>query len=239
MMIRRIFYHMIKGPFIVLLFSYAFLSLPLFSQSPQTIDLKEIPQKKVRHYIEVRKIDLMQNFSFIHASWKKNIDPSSFHTREKTFYIKDKLPHVWECYRGANPTKSWTGHFVTFGLLLTKYSNSVEYLNNCSFPQVDTGQVYFLNLRLIGGLFNIPVAFEIINIDTVNRKIEFSYLEGNKSQGKQIIQFIDNEDGYTKIIHRSFFKSNSPLRDILIYPHFHKKLIEEFHRNMKALVLNM
>jgi hypothetical protein len=89
------------------------------------------------------------------------------------------------------------------------------------------------------GLFNLPMAFEIINIDPVERLIEFSYIDGNKARGKQTIQFTDNDDGRIRITHKSFFKSNSPFRDNLLYPYFHRKFIREFHRNMKQLIYAM
>jgi len=37
-------------------------------------------------------------------------------------------------------------------------------------------------------------------------------------------------------VHRSYFKSGSKLYDALLYPHFHKKFVKEFHRNMGQLV---
>jgi hypothetical protein len=206
------------------------------SQIPQTINLKEIPQRKVRKYIEARDINYMQDFSVIHASWKKGIDESAFQFHEKTFFLTDKLAHVWDCYKQANPTKSWKGPFVKFGLLISKHSNSVVYSKNLYFPEIDTGQVYFLDLKLMRGLFNLPMAFEIIKLDPLQRIIEFSYIDGNKSAGKQTIQFSDNDDGRIRITHKSYFRSDSRFRDNILYPYFHRKFIKEFHRNMKQMV---
>ncbi len=207
-----------------------------YSQIPQTINLKDVPQRKVRKYIEARDINHMQDFSVIHASWKKGIDESTFQFHEKTFFLKDKLPHVWDCYNQANPNKSWKGPFVRFGLLISKKSNSVVYSKNSVFPEIDTGQVYFLDLKLMRGLFNLPMAFEIIKLDPILRIIEFSYIDGNKSKGKQTIQFSDNDDGRIRITHKSYFKSDSRFRDNMLYPYFHRKFIKEFHRNMKQMV---
>jgi hypothetical protein len=86
------------------------------------------------------------------------------------------------------------------------------------------------------GLFNIPVAFEIITIDQKKQIMEISYIDNNKSLGKQTIQFFDNGDGSTKIVHLSYFKSESAFRDSFLYPHFHNKFIREFHGNMKQLI---
>jgi hypothetical protein len=232
-----IFRKMLTGsfslPFVILFIPWILMSPPCFSQKAQTISLKEIPQKKVRHYIETREINYMQDFSLIHASWKKGTDPSAFRVHQKTFIIDNKLKDVWSCYRHAYPVKSWNTHFIKVGLLISKDSNTVTYLSNSIYPQVDTGQVVFLDLKIFKGLLNVPLAFEITNIDPFQKILEFSYIDGNKSSGKQTIQFFDNGDGRTRIVHKSYFKSDSPFRDKILYPYFHTRFIKEFHRNMK------
>lgn len=213
-----------------------FSSLSAVSQSVRIINLEEIPHRKVRKYIVDRSIDKMSDFSTIHASCKKNIDESAFNVTEKTFYLKYKLPIVWECYSQANPVRIWNGRTVGFGLMISKHLKSAAYANSSSFAEIDTGQVFFLNIRFLKGLFNIPVAFEIINIDEKMQIVEFSYIENNKSLGKQIMHFSDDGDGNTRIDHITYFKSSSNLRDGLLYPYFHKKFIREFHNNMRHII---
>jgi hypothetical protein len=209
------------------------ITLQCISQSPCSINLKEIRQRKVRRYISLRGIDQMQNFNLLQPSWKKGTDISDFHLNEKVFFLKNSLPDVWESYRGINPAETWNHHSIRLGLLISKCTNSVTYTRNQVFPEIDTGQVYFLNLRLIKGIFNIPVAFEITNIDFSRQLMEFSYIENNKSLGKQSIRFFDHGDGKTRIVHQSYFRSGSNFRDNFLYPIFHKKFIREFHRNMQ------
>ena len=220
---------------IILVVEFTFLSSFCHSQDVKTIDLKAIRQKTVRRYITERKIDQMNDFSLIHASWKNETDELDFNFREKVFFLKYKVANVWNFYRHANPAEVWNKQSIRLGLLISKPSNSAFYVNNIAFPDMDTGQVYFLKLRLAKGLFNIPVAFEIIKIDYDKQLFEFSYIENNKSKGKQTIQFFDNNKGDTRIVHQSYFKSESSFRDLL-YPHFHKKFIKEFHRNMKHYI---
>jgi hypothetical protein len=215
---------------------FGFSSLSGVSQSLKIINLEEIHQKKVRQYILSRSIDTMQNFSSIHASCKKDINESNYKINEKTFYLKYSFSKVWECYSIGNPLKTWNGPCIGLGLLITKSSKSVRYAQSSIFPEIDTGQVYFLNLRLLKGLINLPVAFEVINIDRIRHIVEISYLDDNKSRGKQTIQFFDNGVGRTMIVHRSYFKSESWFRDDLFYPYFHKKFIKEFHRNMEQYI---
>ena len=226
----------VKINMINLMFVFGFSSLSGVSQTLKRINLEDIPQRKVRKYIASREIDTMHDFSSIHDSWKKGIIESDFKVNEKIFYLKYKLSDVWECYWHANPFKTWDGKSVRLELLISKSLNTVVYTNNSFFPEIDTGQVYFLNLKLMKGLFNVPVAFEIINIDPKLQIVEISYIDNNKSQGKQTIQFFDNGEGSTRIVHRSYFKSDSWLREDLFYPYFHKKFIKEFHRNMKQLI---
>lgn len=206
-----------------------------FSQAESSIDLNQVHQKKVRKYVIANAIDKMRDFSLIHPSWKKDVRESDYRMIEKTFRLKASPASVWNGYRHANSVEMWSGHSVKFGLLISKVSNKVTYDSNNTFPEIDTGQVYFLDLRLLKGLLNLPVAFEIINIDQKDRIIEFSYLENNKSKGKQTIRIVDGEDGFTSIVHKTYFRSASAFRDDL-YPFFHKRFIMEFHRNMNRSI---
>jgi hypothetical protein len=223
---------------LIYLFLSGFISQSSLSQIPQTIKLEEIPQRKVRNYMVSSQIDQMNDFSAIHSSWKSNNSESDFNINEKTFYLNARLPAVWDCYRHVNFVRAWNGKSVRFGLLIVKSTNTVIYPKNSVLPEADTGQVYFLELKLMKGLFNIPVAFEITHIDEALQIIEFSYIDGNKSEGKQTIRFFDNGDGTTRIVHRSYFRSNSSFRDNILYPFFHKKFIREFHENMKEYLEN-
>lgn len=223
---------------ILFLFIWGISLQTAVSQVLRRINLEEIPQRKVRNYISTRSIDKMQDYYSIQPSWKREIDASGFKTVEKTFFLKYDLSDVWEFYRHASTFKMWNGRSIGFGLLITKCSKIITYAKSISCPSVDTGQIYFLNIKLFKGIFNIPVAFQIINIDQLNRMVEFSYIDKNKSMGKQTIQFFDDGIGRTRIVHKSYFKSHSAFRDAWLYPYFHKKFIREFHRNMNRLIDN-
>jgi hypothetical protein len=173
----------------------------------------------------------MHDFSLIRSSWKKDAIESDFRIIEKTFKLKVSHAIVWNTYRYANSMEMWNSRSVKLGLLISKNTNTVTYNSNDFSPEIDTGQVYFLRLRLLKGLLNLPVAFEIIKINQEEEIIEFSYLEKNKSKGKQTLHIFDSGNGGTTIVHRTYFKSGSLLRDDL-YPFFHKRFIKEFHRNM-------
>ena len=199
------------------------------------IRLEQIHQKKIRKYIECLIEENKHQFSEIHPTWNSGTDCSGYSKNEMTFFFDGSLRDIWNGYISANPSRSWNGRKVSFGVLLQKFPSNILYDHdpiNC----VDTGQIYFLNLKLLYGISKLPVAFEIITVDTLKKIIEFSYIEGNKSSGVQQIKFTDVEAGVTKIIHTSYFKSDSRFRDKWIYPFFHKKIVKDFHRNMSILL---
>jgi hypothetical protein len=199
------------------------------------IKLEQIHQRTIRKYIECQIGENKHQFSEIHPSWTKGKDLSGYSKNEMTFLLKDELQDVWQGYLSADPSKSWTGRMVSFGLLLQKFPGNIFY-NHDLIMGVDTGQVCFLNLKLLLGIFNVPVAFEIITVDPVEKVIEFSYIEGNKSSGVQHVKFLDIGGGCTEIVHTSYFKSDSHLRDKWLYPFFHEKIVNGFHYNMKKLL---
>jgi hypothetical protein len=213
-------------------------NLSVFAQTGKPINLDEISQKNVRKYIASRSIDQMDDFSSIQPSWKKETAESDFHVIEKEFFFRQKLSDIWSFYREASSYEMWNGRSVKFGLLLLKHQNSVIYSGNKSFPAIDTGQIYFLDVKLLKGILNVPLAFEITGIDQEHKIIELSYIDHNTSRGKQTLQFFDNGDGRTRIVHLSYFKSESAIRDDYLYPYFHEKFIMEFHRNMRKLYRN-
>lgn len=217
----------------VIALSSAIIPLTANSQDNESINLSRIPQRKVRNYIKSRSIDRIHDFSSLHSSWKKEYNPADFNRNEKIFYFKYKVKNVWDCYMHANPVKTWNRKSVRFGLLISKYRNSITYRSSDNVPLFDTGQVFFLDLKILKGIFNIPVAFEVTNIDYAKQLIEFGYLENNVSKGKQTIQFSSDGNDGTRIVHCSYFKSGSALRDKIFYPYFHKKFINCFHRRMK------
>ncbi|MBN1117713.1 MAG: hypothetical protein JXA77_10940 [Bacteroidales bacterium] len=215
---------------------YSLITIGLFAQPVgSAIEMNLIAYKSVRTFISDNNIDAPEVYKDIKPSWFSRTDPSSYNLHVKQFIVNEDISKVWQCYEKANPTYAWSGRMVDFGLLISKYNNSFTYETKGDFSKIDTGQVYFLNLKLLKGIYNIPVAFEIINVDPESKIIEFSYISENKSQGKQIIQFIELENGKTEVIHKSYFRSDSKLRDG-IYPYYHKKIIKDFHHNMRRLI---
>jgi hypothetical protein len=89
----------------------------------------------------------------------------------------------------------------------------------------------------MSGLKNLATAFEFTSIDKENKIIEFSYLKGNISMGKQRIQFYETTKGYTRILHTSYYRNSNVFRNYFFYPFFHTRTTHEFHRNNKRQIL--
>jgi hypothetical protein len=205
-----------------------------FSQSASGhIDMTRIPQKKIRTLLNSQLPDRNnQYFNELKASYQFGQNLTGYHILQSVYFVKELPEDVWKAYQETSPAKSWHGSMVSFGLLISKSKNTVMYNNDSYFAGIDTGQVFYVNLKIMKGLYNLAVGLEVIRIDTIHKSITFSYLKGGKSKGEQTIYFIPSKKG-TEIIHQTAFKSGSFFRDRYLYPYFHRIAINEFHRNMK------
>jgi len=199
------------------------------------IEFERIHQRTIRKYIARQIEEGMYHFDDIHSSYTKGQDLSTFKEKVMTFFLNGNMQDIWQGYTSANPVLSWNGRTISFGVLLWKYPGQAFYDQDL-ITGVDTGQVYYLNLSLLMGIFNLPVAFEMITVNPIDKIIEFSYIDGNKSIGVQQVRFIDYGDDQTEIIHTSYYKSNSYIRDKWMYPYFHKRIVKDFHHNMQKLL---
>jgi hypothetical protein len=199
------------------------------------VELDRISQEKIREYLKTEQKHGVQTFEEIKPSLQINSDIKGYHVRENVYQVKKGIDEVWSNYINRSPNKSWNGKKVSFGFLFSKKEDRIVY-NDENLQKIDTGMVVYVNLRLMSGLVNIATAFEIIDIDKENKIIEFSYLSGNVSEGKQRLQFYQTKKGYTQILHTSFYKSNTVLKNYLLYPYFHTRITNEFHRNFKKLM---
>lgn len=202
------------------------------------IDLEQIPQEKVRVMVASLQQEKITRLSELQSTFTWGQDMKGYCWLESAYRIKESPSAVWEIYNNTSPAESWNGRMVSFGLLISKYQNKVMYREDNYFTGIDTGQVFYVNLRIMRGLYNLAVGLEIIDIDPVNRSITFSYLKGGKSRGEQTIYFIPSRKGYTEVIHQTAFKSDSYLRDRYLYPYFHRIAINEFHRNMRNAIFH-
>ncbi len=198
------------------------------------INFDKVTQKKVRNFLMEEENNGIELLTDIEPTMQANSNTEGYRIHSKEYFLKDSLNKIWQLYVNTNPGDSWDGKKVSFGLMYSNKDNKVVYRDE-HISQLDTGLVVFLNLKLMKGILNLPAVFEFITIDKVKRIIEFSYVDGNITRGKQRLQFTETAKGYTRILHTSFYKSGSSIRDRILYPYFHEKVSNEFHRNMKRL----
>lgn len=204
----------------------------LAQMSLDEIDMQKIPQKKVRAYIQGQKLLNIHKFSDLLPTCCNGQDLTAYHHIEKIYVVKENINQLWEKYKSASPADLWKSKMVSFSFLYSMTDNRIMYSDGI-YTGIQPGQVLYLNMKLLRGIYNLALAFEIVTVDDVNKIIEFSYVNGGKSAGKQIIQLVKTTDGYTQITHKSIFKSNSSFRDKALYPVFHNKATRQFHHNVQ------
>ncbi len=203
--------------------------------SLRNIDVKLIPQKKIRLFIHKHILAHHSKFSDLHMEYSHLSDSGTYCREEQRFILKEKIANVWKAYRSFRPAEVWNGKLITYGVSYSSDTKKISYCNSQN-SGIDTGEIILLNLRLLKGTINLAVGIEITSIDSLKQYLEFCYINGDISRGIQRIQLVSTPEGYTQIIHTTLFKSKSAFRDRYIYPFFHRKTVNEFHKNMRELV---
>lgn len=173
-----------------------------------------------------------QDFANLRPLCYEKSDSSAYRRHSRSFLVEANLEKVWRVYTSIHPKDTWRGNMVTFGCQYSRGNNMITYLND-DFEGLNVGQVLFMNLRLLGGLVNIPVSHEIMEVNEKEHYIKICYLEKGAAQGTQWIRFFSTPEGFTRIVHETRYRSNSRFRDKYLYPGLHSKAITEFHRHIR------
>jgi hypothetical protein len=197
----------------------------------KNVDLNKIPQKSIRTFIQAQLKNNINAFSDLKSTYTIGEDLSKFLIHQVDYKVPYPLDTVWRHYLTANPSKVWNGNMLSFGLMVSKYDGEIMYTDG-EYSAAKVGQVFYINLNILGGLIKLPVAHEIIAIEPEKFYFELSYVEGRKNLGKQRIAFSKASNGHTEIVHTTYYISDSKFRDRYIYPYFHSKAIGEWHQNM-------
>ena len=203
--------------------------------SLRNIDVKQIPQKKIRLFIHKHILANHARFSDLHMEYNHLSDSGTYSRVEQRFILKEKIASVWNAYSSFHPAEIWNGKLITYGVSFSANAKNICYRGSQN-SRIDTGEIILLNLSLLKGTVNLAVGIEITSIDSLKQCLEFCYINGDISKGIQRIQLVTTAEGYTQVIHTSLFKSKSAFRDRYIYPFFHRRTVNEFHKNMRELV---
>lgn len=198
------------------------------------IDTGRIGQEKICEYIEWQQETGIETVADIAPSLSANSSVKGYRVRENVYILKHRLQEVWQQYIFTNPSRAWNSKRVSVGFVITKDQNIAYY--NDDITRIDTGMVVYINIKIAHGLKSLATAFEFTKIDPENKIIEFSYIKGNGSVGKQRLSFFETANGFTRIVHTSYYKSSHLFRNYLLYSYFHTRLTNEFHRNMKKIM---
>ena len=162
-------------------------------------------------------------------------DLSRYQTHVRRYECDADVGSIWEHYRWAKPDEAWDTRMTRLGIAWDPSVQRYFAPEDGDLEAFLEGQVYVLELRLLG-FYRLPVAFRIARLDQSSRIIEFVYLRKNKSNGLQHIVFNSGPEGRngptTIIEHSSWFRSENPGRDSLLYRPFHVAFIDAFHRSL-------
>lgn len=178
-------------------------------------------------------------------------DLSVYRTHRREYVVDIPVEELWEHYRSMNPDTAWATGMTSPGVVYDP-DEGISYTPGQKMPPFATGQVYVLELE-IAGMYRLPVAFRLTRLDDESRAIEFTYLKVNKSNGFQRIELVPwagpgtsaqhdassieaslsgdsrHQKEMTLVVHSSWFRSDSPLRDALLYAPFHTLFVDSFH----------
>ncbi|NQV53137.1 MAG: hypothetical protein HQ500_08130 [Flavobacteriales bacterium] len=200
---------------------------------------EDIPLEKIRNYLVTQRNQAeVERFSELQASCEDLEDFDGFYQYEKKYLVKLPLIQVWHAYKRANPTEAWTTNKSTCGLMYERASDRIVYPND-TVDGINIGQILYMDLNLIQGLYHMATAFEITKVEDESGVFEVSYLKRGFTEGKQIVRMYETEKGYTRIVHQTFMRSGRKFRDKVLYPYFHNRLINSFHRKMKHLAFKL
>lgn len=161
------------------------------------------------------------------------VDQYQYHI--KTYFIDASVDKVWEAYKTIDPQDAWRGSIGSYAFMYSREDGLIRYVSD-NYPGIEEGQIIFLNLRFLHGLFNIAVGQEVTEIDDENQEMKFCYLDNNVSAGSQSFRLKSTADGRTMVVHQTNYRSDSKFRDERLYPLIHSLIIKEYHRSVAAQI---
>ncbi len=189
---------------------------------------------KIEKLLEKDQIVTTADLQSLTSSCYIPADSSLFCYHEKEFIIEAGIDEVWLAYKTIRPEEAWQGKIGSFAFMYSRFSGKLTYKNDAYYG-MEVGQVIFMNLKFLGGLFNLAVGHEVTRLDEEKKLIQFCYLENGKSEGSQLIYLTETSEGNTLVTHRTRYRSDSEFRDQKLYPPLHALIISEYHKSVAAL----
>jgi hypothetical protein len=198
------------------------------------IDFNKIKQNKVRELLKKNGLYSLSDLSKLRSICFDPDDGYRYHKHTKTFLIEAEIDRVWQTYKSIKPEETWNGEMVSFGCMYSRKSNTISFPGD-DYTGLEAGQILFMNLNLFNNLVHLAVGHEVTGINEEEKSIRICYLQNGASTGTQKIQLIELGK-QTQVVHDTWYRSGSIIRDKILYPLFHAKAISEFHNNVKRKV---
>ncbi|MDA8793455.1 hypothetical protein N9N67_09420 [Bacteriovoracaceae bacterium] len=226
-----------------LIFAQAKLLYPIFTER---IDKERIDSKVVLDMLEKFEQEEINHFQ---PSTRNPECNANYAKANDDYLINRPISDVWKAYTQTHPAQGWKLKSSRFILMNDPYYSRYVYSGDNISGQnflYQIGQTFFLELKLyiypIEGINlgikvqTIPVALMVSGIEDeleCYKKFEISYIRGNESSGKQVIEFY-GQGNKTEIKHTSYY--NKSPRNEKHYEYFHKQLVDKFHAHFKQMI---
>lgn len=206
---------------------------------PSFIQLNHIKQPTVKNYILEKGLRVREDFDRLKSTPQVASELDSYHIHIDTFHVNADISKVWNTYLSISPRETWNSKIVSFGCMYCQQQGAISYVDD-AYPGLREGQILFLNISLFWEKVNIAVAHKIMRICPSEKYIEFSYIEGGKTEGCQRLIFSKASEGSTQIEHKTTYRGSTKsfLREKVLYPIFHSKVIRAFHQNVERKILS-
>lgn len=167
----------------------------------------------------------------------KNTD---YRLHQKDYRLKVSKHQFFETLLNSSPNHIWNSK-SQFQLKINELTDTIHYKSDSYIEPVKIGDNIFLNLN-IGILKNlihqqIPVAFQVVNLDEHNGIVAFSYLIDNESKGIQYLKITEVNQSEINITHYTRYLSGRGFRDRVLYEYFHEKMTDDFYYSLEKLIL--
>lgn len=148
---------------------------------------------------------------------------SDMYYHVKTYTFKGDAADAFDLLISLKPYEIWEG---TSRFEMEYEPSQKRFLGkNHNLPDITEGQIFFLELDITKKM-QIPVAFQVVELNSQKKTLSFSYLKQNKSNGIQRITFVQDGDNFN-VVHETHFRSDSKFRDKRLYGFFHTRLLDD------------
>ena len=138
------------------------------------------------------------------------------------------LTAVWAAYTSSDPRAGWDGGGIAYAFAYSRVDGKLYVRASDGVPPQQEGTGFYLDLRVFG--VEMAVGVEITRVDVAAKIIEFTYLDGGNTRGRQRMSFREAR-GRTLIQHETWFRCERRIWAWL-YPAGHARTVRAFHANV-------